>query len=531
MNILVVDDQTSVLHGIEYGVHFQDLGFDQVFYATSALMARDILSKNKVHVMLCDIEMPGENGLELNRFVSQEYPDIIRILLTSHAEFSYAQESIKLGCFDYILQPAPYDEIEQALSRAVDKYHLDQEHRAVYEKGRLFEELKPEMSDRIVLNLFTRNVETSKESRYMLERMGYPLYKDSLVKIFMLDIYSYVSMDDPNYGDVAIRKNFISAVEHVRYDHSSIYTLLTLNRYKRYVFLFFSNDGGLSKIDNDWCEKLYGNLKALMSSNLALYISDCAPFVDNHDLINAIEDTIANNVSLSPGIHYTGKTESRHEITSSDLKENINRWKRMIDNADFELLNNSVNSYLDFISSARLASFNSLCDLHQQLTQLFFNYMYDNSIEISDVFTEEYSYQDMQDAYQNIDTLKKAVLFVTKALDKKSSHVSEDDDILKAKNFILNNINRDLTVKEVADHVHRSPEYFTKVFKKETGHNIKTYITQVKLDVAKDMLSNPNIPISLISCEIGYTNFSHFTQMFKKYENMTPTEYRKAKLG
>ncbi len=120
---------------------------------------------------------------------------------------------------------------------------------------------------------------------------------------------------------------------------------------------------------------------------------------------------------------------------------------------------------------------------------------------------------------------------MAEALERLENNDSEEDDIKKAITFILNNVNRDLTVKEVADHVHRSPEYFTKVFKKETGQNIKTYITQVKLDVAKDMLSNPNIPISLISCEIGYTNFSHFTQMFKKYENMTPTEYRKAKLG
>ncbi|MBR4484780.1 MAG: helix-turn-helix transcriptional regulator, partial [Erysipelotrichaceae bacterium] len=184
-----------------------------------------------------------------------------------------------------------------------------------------------------------------------------------------------------------------------------------------------------------------------------------------------------------------------------------------------------------FLSSAHLAGFNSICDLHQQLTQIFFNYMYDNNIEIGDVFDETYSYQEILDAYKNIDALKKATEFMSGALENLKKNDSEEDDIKKAKNFILNNVNRDLTVKEVADHVHRSPEYFTKVFKKETGQNIKTYITQVKLDVAKDMLSNPNIPISLISCEIGYTNFSHFTQMFKKYENMTPTEYRKAKLG
>ncbi|NTV78827.1 MAG: helix-turn-helix transcriptional regulator, partial [Clostridiales bacterium] len=71
-----------------------------------------------------------------------------------------------------------------------------------------------------------------------------------------------------------------------------------------------------------------------------------------------------------------------------------------------------------------------------------------------------------------------------------------------------------------------SPEYFTKLFKKEVGQNIKTYILQVKVDVAKDLLGNQNIPISIVALDLGYSNFSHFTQMFKKFENVTPTEYR-----
>lgn len=59
---------------------------------------------------------------------------------------------------------------------------------------------------------------------------------------------------------------------------------------------------------------------------------------------------------------------------------------------------------------------------------------------------------------------------------------------------------------------------------------MKSYILQVKLDVAKDMLANPNIPISMIATEIGYSNFSHFTQMFRKYTEMTPSDYRKEML-
>ena len=100
-----------------------------------------------------------------------------------------------------------------------------------------------------------------------------------------------------------------------------------------------------------------------------------------------------------------------------------------------------------------------------------------------------------------------------------------------AKKYITNNVSLNLSVKDVADYVHLSPEYFTKLFKKEVGQNIKSYILQVKVEIAKDLLGNPNIPISMVALDLGYSNFSHFTQVFKKLEGITPTDYRKNILG
>ena len=78
----------------------------------------------------------------------------------------------------------------------------------------------------------------------------------------------------------------------------------------------------------------------------------------------------------------------------------------------------------------------------------------------------------------------------------------------------------------MAGYIGLNPEYFTRLFKRETGHNIKDYILQCKFTIAKDLLSNSNLPISMVALELGYSNFSHFTQMFKRVEGFTPKEYR-----
>ncbi len=76
-----------------------------------------------------------------------------------------------------------------------------------------------------------------------------------------------------------------------------------------------------------------------------------------------------------------------------------------------------------------------------------------------------------------------------------------------------------------------SAEYFTKFFKKVTGQNIKEYIILTKMEAAKEMLEQSSIPVGIVALELGYANFSHFSQVFKKYERMSPSEYRGRKLG
>ena len=129
--------------------------------------------------------------------------------------------------------------------------------------------------------------------------------------------------------------------------------------------------------------------------------------------------------------------------------------------------------------------------------------------------------------FKDIRSLKTGISFLITARSNASCEDDSKDTVQRAIDYILENLSKDISVKDVADYVCFSPEYFSKLFKKETGENVKNYILRIKVDAAKDLLRNPNIPVSMVAAELGYSNFSHFTQMFKKHENMTPSEYRK----
>jgi len=121
MKILIVDDQAAVLRGLERGIDWESLGFSQVYTAGSAGQAKLILLNNDIDILLTDIEMPEETGLELFRWSRGRFPNLVGVFLTSHAEFGYVKEAMALGGFDYILQPARFSEVERVLLLAADK--------------------------------------------------------------------------------------------------------------------------------------------------------------------------------------------------------------------------------------------------------------------------------------------------------------------------------------------------------------------------------------------------------------------------
>lgn len=119
--ILIVDDDILFLQALTKQMDFVRLGYDRVFTATSADRAFALLSKEKVDVLLCDIEMPGKSGLELLHLIAERQYRIVVLLLTCHSSFSYAQEAIGLDVFDYLLKPIRMEVLEERLIKALQK--------------------------------------------------------------------------------------------------------------------------------------------------------------------------------------------------------------------------------------------------------------------------------------------------------------------------------------------------------------------------------------------------------------------------
>ncbi|MDE7286123.1 MAG: helix-turn-helix domain-containing protein, partial [Lachnospiraceae bacterium] len=111
-----------------------------------------------------------------------------------------------------------------------------------------------------------------------------------------------------------------------------------------------------------------------------------------------------------------------------------------------------------------------------------------------------------------------------------SKRTEKSDSIIEmAKEYIRLNFSRDLSLDEVSRAVNISPHYFSKIFKDGTGENFIEYVTNIRIDKAKELLGNPEYSIKEICSMIGYSDPNYFSRSFKKNVGVTPTEYREGR--
>lgn len=119
MNLLIVDDQPNVLTWLAASISWRDVGIQQVYSASSVLTAKEIIRTHDIQILLTDIEMPVQSGLDLIKWIRENALPVESILLTSHTDFMYAKQAIPLGVLDYVIQPASEKEIKETVQKAV----------------------------------------------------------------------------------------------------------------------------------------------------------------------------------------------------------------------------------------------------------------------------------------------------------------------------------------------------------------------------------------------------------------------------
>ncbi|WP_332524181.1 PocR ligand-binding domain-containing protein [Terrisporobacter sp.] len=187
-----------------------------------------------------------------------------------------------------------------------------------------------------------------------------------------------------------------------------------------------------------------------------------------------------------------------------------------------------VMSYEEVKNIANMLS--SLCNylVEEALDKNLILEMYKQSIGNNNLDSEIFKGYDKN----HIENIKKEI---SNAMVDAYVHESERKDIKSNINstlkpaieYIYNNKGENITVEKMAKLCHISQSYFSRLFSKEMGYSFSNYISRLKIQWAKNLLEVSDMSVNQISEELGFSESGYFIKIFKKYEGVTPSIYRK----
>lgn len=535
-NLLVVDDEMYAVRAIRNGISWEELGFSRVFTARDADEAMSIITANTIDLMICDIEMPGMNGLELAEWAIEEYPWLKTVFLTGHADFTYAQQAIQLGGFDYLLKPVKHAQLKNVALKALDKISKDREAREFginYNKYvKLWEAQKPVLIERFWQDILAeRLLPTAEGLGESLSASNLNIAPDTRILPILISVEYWnkeFNQRDEEIMEYALRNAAKEILvlsprgDVVRDKNGMIFALMYAGPEAEEL-----PDGAALEAA---CREYIGACARYFYSSVSCYAGLPSSIRNLAELCQHLAEMEHDNVHQTGTVQFFNQKQEQEHMPASSRKRSVavewSDWTVLLEAGRKEELLKRVEALFDILQQEQ-ADVETLNAVYHSLLHTLYHVAHKKGISVKALAGMKKGPDDPA-ATRSIAQLKHWTgRVIASAVDYMLRYEGESSALIeKVKSFIDNHL-KEVTRESIAAHVYLNSAYLSRLFKKETGQSLVDYIIQAKINRAKMMLTESNIRISDICEELGYDNFSHFGKIFKKSAGITPQEYRK----
>ncbi len=509
--ILIADDEKNIREGLHYILDWNSLGFEIVAEAASGDEALQKIKEYNPGLVLMDIRMPGLLGIDvISRAKASGFTGRF-IIISGYSDFAYAREAIKLGVESYITKPIEEDELKATVTKIYTSISNELSNKSSYEDYR-------EKARNTILKDLLHNVRTGNDT----------IYKDLG---FNADCYRVVIYE--NYSP-KIQKNeykFSDLLRVTNQDNNSYDTVIdndrevvilkgrfSLDRFDDFVMHYeeITPQTG-SPLDSIFLA--YGRI---VTSARDIYLS----YEDVSSLITRRFFCLQGQHTLGPdelpGLEQTGG--ALDEAVMSDYAKSLSNFIQSFNRNKVAETLFSLENYLFSVSASTEKIKLALADMYLQIKERM-NITYpetsipfpSNSDVIMLLQNKNYLYEIIQYLSEQFEMIMNA-----------TGNFSRDslfDDILF---YINHNFTSNIKLESIAPLFGYNSAYLGKIFSKNVGENFNSYVDHVRINQSKKLLRENNLKVYEIAEAVGYRNVDYFHKKFKKYEGMSPAEYRKS---
>ncbi|MGJ9459689.1 helix-turn-helix domain-containing protein [Oceanobacillus sp. CF4.6] len=221
------------------------------------------------------------------------------------------------------------------------------------------------------------------------------------------------------------------------------------------------------------------------------------------------------------------------EITSNELYYyNNDQVKKLINNmktANKSGIEKELDALFQDITDNGTIPYEQINQLFLQLISSIIELLIDQNIDIKELFCSDYTIYDDYNQKETIHDIKKFFIMITDSVEKEISKRNNDklaDTSKKVLEYIDANFHHDMALQDIADWIGMSTNYTSKIIKDASGKNFLEYLNMKRIEKAKQLLSSTKLTIKEIGFRIGFNSIQSFMRVFKKYEGITPGQYR-----
>ncbi len=533
--VLIIDDEPTIRKGLINIINWKKFQCEICGEASDGVEGLEKIETYKPDLVFADINMPEINGLEMIKSAKQIVPHSKFIILSGYREFSYMQEAIKIGAFDYILKPSSIEDICEVVKRAVIELKYQRDDQLEAKKLRkCFEESIPILKEKLLYDIIFQININEEEIKEGFELYGIEINEFVMI---MIEIDGDSKKKEP-YQRQLYQFGIVNTVEEMFAEEFKVEKIVLNN--KQIAFIIGTHET-VELLEEDVYKKVH-SIQQLVEScfdfTVSIAISTKGKDVDElHEKMMECKNALAyrfymGNSSIILYRDLSGFYKGQDNLAFDGIDKVLCNTIKTGNEEDVVHILGQIN---DKVIQTNLDP--------EYIKTFYWNLIYEiNMIRISiknlELQDKDLSH-DISSLYKLIDNatqvkelqdlLEDVAMSVVHRINRYNKK-NINQILQKAMDYICENYTMSITLNELAEHTYVSTYYLSRMFKKELGKNFVEYLNEVRIDKAKELLKDNKYKTYEVAELVGIQDPHYFSKIFKKYVNMTPTEYKDSQL-
>jgi two-component system, response regulator YesN len=532
--VLIVDDEKEIREGLRTVFPWSELGIHDIRTTDDGDSALEIVRAWSPHIVVTDIKMNRMSGLEFIHQLYREssFPGKV-VFISGYDDFELVRQAMKHGAMDYLLKPIDIGEMKHIVHKALEQIRTEQlrnQNQAMLENQA--HQALLQMREELMREVTEKAIESYMETRiiHRLETLRLDWISKGPLTLFAAEVDDLKAIEqEKRYKQE--RELVLYAIGNVmnqtlQEEYSGTYVLFK-DKKERWITVIPCQADDMETL-MELAKLLIARINEFVKVNVTIGLSP-SPGLFNRlpQLLAGACEALQHKIVLGGNrVWVAGETvdEESEGIKPGNTDEMIELLKYGTESDIFE----TMKGFPDFVRS--------WCAPHiRDIQQRTFEWLLELFKRAASVGWKDRSWEQkplqIWDEIERFDTLdslqnRVQVYLLQMAAGIRERLVPQSQIIKEAENYIRQRYRENLSLQSVADHVHVTPIWLSKLFKKEMQVTFLEFLTEMRIQKAKEMLGSVQYKIYQISTEVGYRDPVHFSKMFKRYVGYTPKEFR-----